>query len=1010
MLVNSKQIQDFPASRIITTEELQFTSKNEKDFWNSNIMLYLGVKENIDSLNSIESPLDGSLVFIKSERIFYIFTDEKWSTLKPNYVYTHLKSVMLPVGEYNQTIFRTGIFNEKGLGLYSKNSDIILSIEGLVQRPTIDYMTSFDGNELVIKYLADDLRLITTDNLVIFFNNTIEEKGNTDFNIHNTDKIVYWDEIQNKPVIGDLENLQTTDKSSLVNAINEVFQFVANGKDLIASAITDKGILTSNIETFTEMSNKIRDIENGDIGITSIFDIRVQDYEPMDEIKDGTIWIRDGIQYEDIVVINDSNHLRMKFEELKLTNKPTLILLLKDNIFEYDKYLVRNANLSQISNQMIDFNGLCIKLYQNGQIFDIDSYVWDGSVWVKSIKRGKLSGGTYIYSTSLNNDIVKYDTHGNIIWERIVPENLGFISGIETDSNKNLFVCVSGHSVFKISIDNVLLWEHSCNARKLLIFQDQIFIITYEDEIIKLDNNGNFISITDIQKGINTDYVVFDDEGRLHAIVGDNSIYKFSNNLILLDTIKSDYNYLKGINVDREGNVITYGSNSYTSGYEVLLYSFIGDTIGRLIYSTTDLNIKYPSKIKRYDKLFEGEDSNERYFFTSYDNGIIIFSKRINDDNLYSISRIHYNSNDFDIDSEGFIYIADNNSFVKKFTLSGFEVECYDYIHPYYSFFVRVSEENPRKNYFTYIVNNDTIVKFDNELQKIIWERQVCYNPNIFNYDNFLYVLDTQNNKVLRIDKDTGVIISYIDIPFNTNEQYYESNFRFSVYNKEVLVISSSNLIIEINLNNFSLSKFLQQDLLPNYYIHDFRILDKYNYLFIAVDTTSDKVYLIKTNRDLVELSKRVLLKADLSSYFYGSDELFISLIDGIYVINKESLTVKKIFEEKDGISDIYITNDNHILLLNNLSVLRKINRQGRLIWSNFFGKHYNGRPVDGFKITESNSNIILHNVIFRPSKVRRPGNHFYDDIFVLVIKDSGIIFNIDTIKDEMIIVGIEMK
>ena len=45
--------------------------------------------------------------------------------------------------------------------------------------------------------------------------------------------------INNK--IGNLPNLKTNDKSNIVNAINELFQDVDNGKDLIASAITDKG-------------------------------------------------------------------------------------------------------------------------------------------------------------------------------------------------------------------------------------------------------------------------------------------------------------------------------------------------------------------------------------------------------------------------------------------------------------------------------------------------------------------------------------------------------------------------------------------------------------------------------------------------------------------------------------------------------------------------------------------------------------------------------------------------
>ena len=67
--------------------------------------------------------------------------------------------------------------------------------------------------------------------------------------------------INNK--IGNLPNLKTNDKSNIVNAINELFQNVDNGKDLIASAITDKGVDTSKDDTFETMANNILSIITG---------------------------------------------------------------------------------------------------------------------------------------------------------------------------------------------------------------------------------------------------------------------------------------------------------------------------------------------------------------------------------------------------------------------------------------------------------------------------------------------------------------------------------------------------------------------------------------------------------------------------------------------------------------------------------------------------------------------------------------------------------------------------
>ena len=57
------------------------------------------------------------------------------------------------------------------------------------------------------------------------------------------------------------EELPTTAKT-LKGAIAETFQSVSNGKKLIASAITDKGVTTSNTDTFQTMANNILSISS----------------------------------------------------------------------------------------------------------------------------------------------------------------------------------------------------------------------------------------------------------------------------------------------------------------------------------------------------------------------------------------------------------------------------------------------------------------------------------------------------------------------------------------------------------------------------------------------------------------------------------------------------------------------------------------------------------------------------------------------------------------------------
>ena len=70
----------------------------------------------------------------------------------------------------------------------------------------------------------------------------------------------YVTETEMNEAIG-TEELSTTAKT-LKGAINEVFQDVDNGKTLIASAITDKGVATSNNDTFQTMADNISKINS----------------------------------------------------------------------------------------------------------------------------------------------------------------------------------------------------------------------------------------------------------------------------------------------------------------------------------------------------------------------------------------------------------------------------------------------------------------------------------------------------------------------------------------------------------------------------------------------------------------------------------------------------------------------------------------------------------------------------------------------------------------------------
>ena len=79
-----------------------------------------------------------------------------------------------------------------------------------------------------------------------------------------------YNDLTNKPVIPNTEGLaaktyvdQEIEKTN--NRIDELFQSVSNGKELLASALTDKGIPTLASESFEEIARKILSLGSGEV-------------------------------------------------------------------------------------------------------------------------------------------------------------------------------------------------------------------------------------------------------------------------------------------------------------------------------------------------------------------------------------------------------------------------------------------------------------------------------------------------------------------------------------------------------------------------------------------------------------------------------------------------------------------------------------------------------------------------------------------------------------------------
>lgn len=139
-----------------------------------------------------------------------------------------------------------GIYKVNGSILTNLNEETSSSPDLPILKQLIEQVKSLQGGDLTGYQKKEDETLETTSKKVVGAINEVNSQ---------------FKDIAKQ--IGD-ETLQTT-AQDLKGSINEVFQNVSNGKQLIATAITDKGVNTSSDDTFQTMAINISKISGGSI-------------------------------------------------------------------------------------------------------------------------------------------------------------------------------------------------------------------------------------------------------------------------------------------------------------------------------------------------------------------------------------------------------------------------------------------------------------------------------------------------------------------------------------------------------------------------------------------------------------------------------------------------------------------------------------------------------------------------------------------------------------------------
>lgn len=151
------------------------------------------------------------------------------------------------------------VSDEEVSGLNTDNKTIVSAINEI--KDSSSGISEDEVNEVITKYIneVEVGGLDTNEKTIVLSINELSELIESKLSSDDASELIKesFSSVEN-------EDLNTTNKT-LISAINEVFQSVSNGKKIIASAITDRGVLTSSDATFSDMARNIINIPEPEI-------------------------------------------------------------------------------------------------------------------------------------------------------------------------------------------------------------------------------------------------------------------------------------------------------------------------------------------------------------------------------------------------------------------------------------------------------------------------------------------------------------------------------------------------------------------------------------------------------------------------------------------------------------------------------------------------------------------------------------------------------------------------
>ncbi|EKN42489.1 phage tail protein [Clostridium botulinum] len=337
-------------------------------------------------------------------------------------------------------------------------------------------------------------------------------------------------------------NSSNIKSKNVKGALEELFTSASNGKNKIVTAITGKGIVANNTDSFDTLSNKIKQIPtyapaNLLIEVKRSSPITIPDYDTIGKIAldvYGKIYCKST---KILSKIDEDGYIYWQYTHDRIITSVTVkngYVYIAD--WEGNRIIKINSSSGEIiwnnrysskygtESIVIDDNNIIYAGTDNGKVIKIDStgeVIWTYDKHKSRVDAIAIDKNGYIYSSG-GNRLIKLCSNGGEEWIRdfgrsiasIAIDNNGYvyigyvyngIAKINPDNGEQIWhvdlgLNISANSIFvddyvyvassdemirKISLDGLEIWKYYCNYNLKSIIKRYSYIYIGHDKIVR---------------------------------------------------------------------------------------------------------------------------------------------------------------------------------------------------------------------------------------------------------------------------------------------------------------------------------------------------------------------------------------------------------------------------------------------------------------------------------------------------------------------------------------------